>query len=38
MADGSVHFLRNPIELRILGKLGKLVTRNGGETINGNDF
>jgi prepilin-type N-terminal cleavage/methylation domain-containing protein len=35
MVDGSVHFLRDTIDLRVLGRLA---TRAGGEPINGGDF
>jgi prepilin-type N-terminal cleavage/methylation domain-containing protein len=35
MVDGSVHFLRDSIDLRVLGRLA---TRAGGEPINGGDF
>jgi prepilin-type processing-associated H-X9-DG protein len=34
MADGSVHFLRSSIGLRVLGRLA---TRAGGEPVNGGD-
>ena len=35
MADGSVHFLKDPFDLRVLGRLA---TRAGGETVNGSDW
>jgi hypothetical protein len=35
MADGSVHFLRDSMDFRVLGRLA---TRAGGELINGGDF
>jgi prepilin-type N-terminal cleavage/methylation domain-containing protein len=35
MADGSVHFLRDSLDLRALGRLA---TRAGGEPLSGNEF
>jgi prepilin-type processing-associated H-X9-DG protein len=35
MADGSVHFLRDGLSLRALGRLA---TRAGGEPLSGNEF
>jgi prepilin-type processing-associated H-X9-DG protein len=35
MADGSVHFLKDRFDLRVLGRLA---TRAGGEVVNGGDW
>jgi hypothetical protein len=35
MTDGSVHFLRDSIDLRVLGRLA---TRAGGEAVAASDF
>jgi len=35
MADGSVHFVRDAIDIRVLGRLA---TRAGGEVISGDPF
>jgi hypothetical protein len=35
MADGSVHFLRDSLDLRTLGRLA---TRSGGEPLAGDEF
>ncbi len=35
MVDGSVHFLRNTIDLRVLARLA---TRAGGEAVNGDEY
>jgi hypothetical protein len=35
MADGSVYFLRDSLDLR---ELGRLATRAGGEVVSGSDL